>query len=61
VRSERRKVCVIAVRKASSCQSESKGSSYHHRIENPCHVLLDRPELNEKTTAITTGTTDHSR
>src|SRR5712691_1743872 len=51
----------IAVRSVGSCQNESNGSWYHQRIENPCHVLLDRPALNEKTMAMITGTMDHSR
>ncbi len=49
------------MRSVGSCQSESNGSWYHQRIENPCHVLRDRPALNEKITAITTGTIDQNR
>jgi hypothetical protein len=61
VSSESLNVWNIAVRSAGSVHSESKSSWYHQRIENPCHVLLDRPELNEKTTAITTGMIDQVR
>ena len=56
-----RNVWVIAVRSVGSWQSESNGSWYHHRIENPCHVLRERPALNEKITAMITGTIDQNR
>ena len=61
VRMDRRTVWVIAVRSVGSCQSESNGSWYHQRIENPCHVLRERPALNEKITAMITGTIDQNR
>ena len=54
-------VCSIAPRIAASCSSESVGSAVHQRSEKPCQALRDRPALNEKITAITTGSIDHSR
>ena len=61
VSSESLNVWNIAVRSATSCQRESNGSSYHHRSEKPCQVLRERPALNEKITAMITGTIDHVR
>ncbi len=61
VRNESLNVWNIAVRSVGSCQSESNGSWYHHRIEKPCQVLRDRPALNEKITAMITGTIDQNR
>ena len=61
VTNESLKVCIIAARRLGSWKSESKGSPFHHRSENPCHVLRDRPALNEKITAIATGTSDQNR
>ena len=58
---ESRNVCSIAVRIAASCSSESVGSPVHQCSEKPCQALLDLPPLNEKTTAITTGSSDQSR
>ena len=54
-------VWIIAWRSDGSWNSESNGSAVHHRSEKPCHALLERPALNEKITAITTGTSDQSR
>ena len=55
------KVCSIAARIAASCRRESVGSAVHQCSENPCHALRDRPSLNEKPTAISTGRSDHMR
>ena len=60
VRIESLKVCTIAWRSAGLVHRESNGSWYHHRIEKPCHVLRERPELNEKMIAITTGRIDQA-
>ncbi len=54
-------VWTIAVRIAASCRSESVGSWVHQRSEKPCHAMRERPPLNEKKTAITTGSSDQSR
>ena len=37
------------------------GSAVHHRIEKPCQTIRERPSLNEKITAMTTGRMDQSR
>ena len=50
----------IAWRSDGSCSSDRVSSPHHQRTENPCHVLRDRPELNENWMAISTGTIDHS-
>src|SRR6266511_4871734 len=44
-----------------SSDSAAVGSPTHHRRENPCHALRDRPALKEKATAMRTGTSDHAR
>jgi hypothetical protein len=55
------KVCSIAARIAASCRRESVGSDVHQCSENPCHALRERPSLNEKATAMSTGSKDHVR
>ena len=50
----------IAWRSDGSCSSERVSSPHHQRNEKPCHVLRERPELNENWMAISTGTIDHS-
>ena len=54
-------VCSIAPRISESCSSESVGSAVHQRSPKPCQIARDRPALNEKITAITTGSIDHNR
>ena len=46
----------IACLRSGSWASELVGSSHHQRNEKPCHVLRERPELNENWMAISTGT-----
>ena len=53
------RLLIIAWRRAGSWNSDRWSSPHHQRIEKPCHVLRDRPELNENWTAISTGTIDH--
>ncbi len=60
VRIESLKLCGIAPRNAGSWKSESFGSCHHQRSEKPCHVLRDRPALNEKMIAMITGRIDHA-
>jgi hypothetical protein len=55
------KVCAIAERIAVSWNNESVGSPVHQRSEKPCHETRERPSLKEKTTAISTGSSDHKR
>ena len=50
----------IASRSDSSCHSDRSGSPHHQRNEKPCHVLRERPELNENWIAISTGTIDQT-
>jgi hypothetical protein len=38
--------------------SAASGVPTYHRVEKPCHALLDRPSLNEKAMAIATGIKD---
>ena len=45
--------------RSGRASSERVGSPHHQRNEKPCHVLRDRPELNENWIAISTGTSDH--
>ena len=47
-------------RNAGSWNNESVGSCHHHRNENPCQMLRDRPALNENAIAMNTGTIDHA-
>ena len=49
-----------AVCRVSSCHTERSGSPQYQRIEKPCHAVRDRPALNENSTAISTGTSDHT-
>jgi len=51
----------MAALSEGSLKRDANGSCVHHRSENPCQELLERPALNEKITAITTGSTDHAR
>ena len=55
-----RTLCAKANRSDWSYRTDSAaaGSPTYQRVENPCHVLLDRPELNENRTAIATGMID---
>jgi hypothetical protein len=61
VRIDSLNVWSIAARISPSCRIESVGELVHHVIPNPCHDERDLPELNEKMTAITTGSIDHNR
>ena len=47
--------------KLASCHTDRTGSPQYQRIEKPCHIVRDRPSLNEKSTAMSTGSSDHSR
>ena len=55
------KLCRIAATSVGSFRTDRSGSSIHHRSENPCQTLRDRPALNENPIAITTGTIAHAR
>ena len=50
----------IVRRIASSWSSDEYGSPVHQRREKPVHTERDRPSLNEKATAISTGTRLHA-
>ena len=54
-------VCSSAVCSASLCQTDSVESPQYQRSEKPCHVVRERPLLNEYSTAIATGSSDHAR
>ena len=55
------RVCSRAVCSAASCQTDSVWSPQYQRNEKPCHVVRDLPSLNENTTAMSTGSSDHAR
>ncbi len=54
-------VCSRAVCSDASCHTDRVASPKYHRNEKPCHVVRDLPSLNEKITAISTGSSDHTR
>src|SRR6185437_169682 len=54
-------VCSNAVCSAALCQTDSELSPQYQRNENPCHVVLERPSLNEYATAMITGSSDHAK
>ena len=54
-------VCNSAVCSAASCHTDLAGSPQYHRNEKPCQLVRDLPSLNENTTAINTGSSDHTR
>ena len=54
-------VCSSAVCSASLCHTDSVWSPQYQRNEKPCHVVRDRPSLNEYATAMSTGSSDHAR
>ena len=56
-----RTVCVSAVRMEGSLRTDPLGSQVYQRVENPCHVLRERPALKEKSTVMATGTRAQSR
>ena len=53
-------VWITACCSAGSCSTDASGSVMYQRRENPCHCVIDRPPLNEKITAWTTGTKIHT-
>ena len=55
------RVCSRAVCNAASCQTDLVGSPKYQRVENPCQTVRDFPSLNEKMTAISTGSSDQAR
>src|SRR5216110_624030 len=61
VRPARRRVWNSALWRSGSCHTDRTGSPKYQRHENPCHVLRDRPALNENRTAMATGRMDHAR
>ena len=54
------RLCDRAPRSVGSWNTEF-GSPQYQRKERPWKALRERPELNEKSTAITTGSSDHRR
>ena len=48
------KLCSSACRSSGSSNTELTFPTYHC-VDRPCQVVSERPSLNEKTTAITTG------
>ena len=50
-----------AVCRAASYQTERVWSPQYHRKEKPCQSVRDRPLLNENITAMSTGSSDHTR
>src|SRR4029078_1525231 len=54
-------VCSSAVCSAALCQPDSVESPQYQRSEKPCHVVRERPLLNEYSTAMATGSSDHAR
>ena len=54
-------VWTTAVCRLASCQTERTGSPQYQRIEKPCQTVRDLPLLNENSTAMATGSSDHSR
>src|ERR1700678_75422 len=61
VSTESRTVWITAACNCGSCSTELTGSLKYQRQEKPCQVLCDLPLLNEKSTAMTIGTSDHIR
>src|SRR5205823_2160233 len=55
-----RSVLNRAVRSEGSCHTELT-SPTNHLVENPCQAEIDRPLLNENSTAIATGTSVQAR
>ena len=55
------RVCSSAVCRLASCHTDRVGSPQYQRNEKPCQLVRDRPSLNENITAISTGSSDHTR
>ena len=55
------RVWTSAVCSVSSCHTDRMGSPQYQRNEKPCHKVRDRPALKEKSTAMITGSRDHTR
>ena len=55
------RVCSSAVCMDASFHTDRSGSPQYHRIEKPCQVVRDLPSLNEKITAMSTGSSDQIR
>ena len=60
VRSESLTVWSSACWSAGSCSTDESGSHTYQRSDAPCHWVIDRPSLNEKITAWTTGIRIHA-
>ena len=54
------KVCTRACERVGSCQTESTGSPQYQRVEKPSQTVRERVALKENSTAIATGTIDHT-
>jgi hypothetical protein len=54
-------VCSSAVCRLASCQTDRVGSPQYQRNENPCQLVRDLPSLKENITAMSTGSSDHTR
>src|SRR5258708_27945624 len=65
VMNDKRRLWISAARSSGLMNSAPDGSyrgcPHHHWVENPCQTEFDRPELNEITTAMSTGSSDHAR
>ena len=57
----RRRLWNSAERRSGSCQTDRSGSPQYQRVDQPWPELRERPSLNEKRTASSTGTSDHAR
>ena len=52
--------CRSAERSVGSCRTLSIGSLQNHRSDQPCIVVRERPALNAKRIASSTGTSDQA-
>ncbi len=59
VRTASFRLCVRAARSTGSSHTELTLPTYHC-VENPCHEVSERVELNENSTAIATGRSDQA-
>ena len=61
VSTERRTVWITAACSCGLCRTELTGSLKYQRQEKPCQTDWDRPLLNENSTAMMIGASDHTR